>query len=109
MLFIQWSFYIHNNEIIHLKINYYIIKIYNPVISSCPKGFVLAESSANIVIKKWNNYIHSSTKYIPNQIFCSHSDNFFKAVLTNIKNSFKYSCKDFCNFSERRWEMFTKC
>ena len=52
----------------------------------------------NIVLKKYNNHEHSSTKYKPNEIFYSNSEELFKNVLNNIKNSFKYISTDFNNF-----------
>ena len=41
------------------------------------------------VVKKYNNHVHSTTKYTPNQIFYSNDENLFKTVLENMKNSLK--------------------
>ena len=38
-------------------------------------------------LKKYNNHIHSLTKYKPNEIFYSKSNDLFNNVLENIKNS----------------------
>ena len=62
-----------------------------------PDSFNIKEN-LEIVIKKYNNHIHSTTKFSPNQIFYSDDEDLFKKVLTNIKNSFKYIGKDFMNF-----------
>ena len=51
-----------------------------------------------IVNKKYNNHIHSTTKYTPNHIFYSNNEELFKEVLANIKKSFKYIGKEFSNF-----------
>ena len=51
-----------------------------------------------IVNKKYNNHIHSTTKYTPNHIFYSNNEELFKEVLKNIKKSFKYIGKEFSNF-----------
>ena len=42
----------------------------------------------DILIKKYNNHIHSSTKFTPNEIFYSKNEDLFKTVLSNIKASF---------------------
>ena len=42
------------------------------------------KESLDIVIKKYSNYIHSTTKYSPNQIFYSENEEFFAEVLSNI-------------------------
>ena len=43
----------------------------------------------DIVIKKYNNLIHSISKFSLTQIFFSNNENLFKKVLENMKNSFK--------------------
>ena len=53
-----------------------------------------------IVLKKYNNHLHSATKMTPNKIFYSRSEDLFVTVLNNIKNSFKNVGKDFYNFSK---------
>ena len=53
-----------------------------------PEDFKTKES-LDIVIKKYNNHIHSSTKYSPNQIFYSEDEKLLKEVLENIKKAFK--------------------
>ena len=63
-----------------------------------PESFNIKEN-LEIVIKKYNNHIHSTTKFSPNQIFYSDDEELFQKVLTNIKNSFKYIGKDFMNFN----------
>ena len=55
-----------------------------------------------IVIKKYNNHIHSTTKYSPNQIFFSDNEDLFTEVLSNIKNSFKYVGKEIMNFKKKK-------
>ena len=62
-----------------------------------PESFNIKEH-LEIVIKKYNNHIHSTTKFSPNQIFYSNDEDLFQEVLNNIKNSFKYIGKDFMNF-----------
>ena len=53
-----------------------------------------------IALKKYNNHIHYSTKYKPNDIFYSKSEDLFNNVLENIKNSFKNITNEFKNFVE---------
>ena len=52
----------------------------------------------DIVIKKYNNHVHSTTKFPPNQIFFSNDENLFKKVLENMKNSFRSINRDNINF-----------
>ena len=52
----------------------------------------------DIVIKKYNNHVHSTTKFTPNQIFFSNDENLFKKVLENMKASFKRINSDNINF-----------
>ena len=52
------------------------------------ENFDLKEA-LEIALKKYNNLIHTSTKYKPNYIFYSNSNELFSLVLKNIKNSFK--------------------
>ena len=61
------------------------------------KNFDIKEC-LDIVLKKYNNHEHSSIKYRPNEIFYSNSEELFKKVLNNIKNSFKYINSDYSNF-----------
>ena len=42
-----------------------------------PKEFEIKES-LDIIIKKYNNQVHSSTKHPPNQFFYSEDDNLFE-------------------------------
>ena len=65
-----------------------------------PVSFNIKES-LDIVIKKYNNHIHYTTKYSPNQIFYSENEEFFAEVLSNIKISFKYIGKEFKNFKKK--------
>ena len=53
-----------------------------------------------IVNKKYNNHIHSTTKFTPNHIFYSKNEELFHEVLANIKKSFKYIGKEFSNFKK---------
>jgi hypothetical protein len=64
-----------------------------------PENFDIKEQ-LEIVIKKYNNHIHSSTKYSPNSIFYSTNENLFKQVLTNIKKSFRERGNAVQNFEE---------
>ena len=52
----------------------------------------------NIVIKKYNNNVHNTTKFPSDQIFFSNDENLFKKVLENMKNSFKNIKKNNINF-----------
>ena len=65
-----------------------------------PVSFNIKES-LKIVIKKYNNILHPTTKYYPNQFFYSENEEFFAEVLSNIKISFKYIGKDFNNFKKK--------
>ena len=51
-----------------------------------------------IVLKIYNNHLHSSTKYKPNEIFFPNSEELYNNALNNIKNSFKYLGGGFKNF-----------
>ena len=53
----------------------------------------------DISLKKYNNHIHSATKYKPNEIFYSNSFELFKDALDNIKKSFKYIRAEHQNFN----------
>ena len=53
-----------------------------------PDNFEIKQS-LELIIKKYNNHTHSSTKYTPNEIFYSKDEELFKKVLENIKASFK--------------------
>ena len=53
-----------------------------------PHNFEIKQS-LELIIKKYNNHIHSSTKYTPNEIFYSKDEELIKKVLENIKSSFK--------------------
>ena len=53
-----------------------------------PKNFKIKES-LEIVVNKYNNHVHSSTKYTPNSIFYANSKELFENVLNNVKNSFR--------------------
>ena len=66
--------------------------------SDDPDNFNTKES-LEVIIKKYNNHVHSSTKYSPNQIFYSNDENLFNKVLTNIKLTFKSREKLETNFS----------
>ena len=55
----------------------------------------------DIALKKYNNHIHSATRYKPNEIFYSNSDELFNEVLSNIKNSFKNITGEFKNFEDK--------
>lgn len=67
--------------------------------SDDPDNFNTKES-LEVIIKKYNNHVHSSTKYSPNQIFYSNDENLFNKVLTNIKLTFKSREKLETNFIE---------
>ena len=53
----------------------------------------------DITLKKYNNHIHTATKYKPNEIFYSNSVELFNEVLDNIKKSFKYLGAEYQNFN----------
>ena len=53
-----------------------------------PENFDIKQS-LDFIIKKYNNHIHSSTKFTPNEVFYSKDEELFKKVLENIKDSFK--------------------
>ena len=61
--------------------------------AEAPKKFDIKDS-LEIVVKKYNNHVHSSTKYSPNSIFYSNSKELFENVLNNLKNSFRRFTKD---------------
>ena len=52
------------------------------------------KESLDLVVKKYNNHVHSSTKYTPNAVFYSNSKELFSKVLHNIKNNFKRYTKE---------------
>ena len=52
------------------------------------------KESLDLVVKKYNNHVHSSTKYTPNAVFYSNSKELFSKVLHNIKNTFKRYTKE---------------
>lgn len=54
----------------------------------------------DILIKKYNNHIHSSTKFTPNEIFYSKNEDLFKTVLSNIKASFNKRENEIINFKD---------
>ena len=58
------------------------------------------KKSLEIVLKKYNNHIHSTTKYTPNQIFYSDNEYLFKKVISNIKMSFKNIGKESIYFKD---------
>ena len=60
------------------------------------------KESLEIVLKKYNNHIHSTTKYTPNQIFYSDNEDLFKKVISNIKMSFKNIGKEPINFKDNK-------
>ena len=64
-----------------------------------PDNFDIKEI-LDIVIKKYNNHIHSTTKYSPNEIFYSKDEDLFRKVLDNIKNSIKIRGNVYKNFEE---------
>ena len=61
------------------------------------------KQNLEFIIKKYNNHIHSSTKYTLNEIFYSKDEELFKKVLGNIKGSFKKK------FGEQNFEDNEKC
>ena len=67
-----------------------------------PENFDIKQS-LEFIIKKYNNHIHSSTKYTPNEIFYSKDEDLFKKVLGNIKDSFKKK------FGEQNFKDNEKC
>ena len=67
-----------------------------------PHNFEIKQS-LELIIKKYNNHIHSSTKYTPNEIFYSKDEELFKKVLENIKSSFKKT------FGEQNFKDNEKC
>ena len=64
-----------------------------------PENFDIKDQ-LEIVIKKYNNHIHSSTKFSPNSIFYSTNESLFKQVLANIKKSFRDRGNEVQNFEE---------
>ena len=54
--------------------------------------------SLDIVLKMYNNHIHTTTKYSSNEIFFQNLKNYIKKTLLN-KNNFKSIGKTFKNFS----------
>ena len=65
--------------------------------SDDPKKFDIKES-LDIIIKKYNNHKHSTTKYTPNQVFYANNEELFQTVLENIKNYYKNRVKESNNF-----------
>ena len=57
-------------------INNYLYSIY----SEDKDNFDLRQS-CDIVIKKYNNLIHRTTKYIPNQIFYSNNEELYGKIV----------------------------
>lgn len=53
-----------------------------------PQNFDI-KSNLDIVIKKYNNHIHSSTEYTLNSIFYSTDEHLLGRILNNINSSFK--------------------
>ena len=72
-----------------------------------PDNFDIKES-LDIVIKKYKNHIHSTTKYSPNEIFYSKDEDLFRKVLDNIKNSFKIRVNVYKNFEENEKFLLNK-
>ena len=54
----------------------------------------------DVVLKKYNNHIHSTTKYSPNIRFYSENDKLNEEVLKNIKTSFKILGNTNINFND---------
>ena len=80
-------------ERFHKTIKDYLYSIY----SDDNENFDLKQC-IDIVIKKYNNHKHRSTKYTPNEIFYSKDEELYSKVLDNIKsifNSFKYENANF--------------
>ena len=65
-----------------------------------PETFNIKES-LDIVIKKYNNHIHTTTKFTQNEIFYSKDEELYNQVLENIKKSFKYIGTEYMNFKEK--------
>ena len=63
-----------------------------------PKKFKIKEA-LEFVVRKYNNHIHSSTKYSPNSIFYSNSKELFENVLINLKNTFRSITNDTNTYS----------
>ena len=61
------------------------------------KSFDLKES-LEIALKKYNNHIHSTIKYKPNEIFYSNSEELFNEVLANMKKSFERVSSEYSLF-----------
>ena len=65
-----------------------------------PETFNINES-LDIVIKKYNNHIHTTTKFTPNEILYFKDEELYNQVLENIKKSFKYIGTEYKNFNEK--------
>ena len=66
------------------------------------------KESIDIIIKKYNNHIHRSTKYTPNEIFYSKDEELFSKVVKNLKSIFKSIGYENMNFKEKE-KCLLKC
>ena len=64
--------------------------------------------SIDIIIKKYNNHILRTTKYTPNQIFCSKDEELYNKILENIKSLFKSIWSENQNFQVKE-KCLLKC
>ena len=55
----------------------------------------------DIIIKKYNNHVHSTTQFTSNQVFYSNNDNLFLEHFREYKNSFKNINFKNTNFKEK--------
>ena len=90
-------------ERFHKTIKDYLYSIY----SDDKDNFDL-RLSIDIVVKKYNNHIHRTTKYTPNQIFYSNDEELYREVLDNIKSLFKSIGSENANFKKNE-KCLLKC
>ena len=64
--------------------------------------------SVDIVVKKYNNHKHRTTKYTPNQIFYSSDEELYSEVLENMKKLFKSIVSENANFKVKE-KCLLKC
>ena len=90
-------------EKFHKTIKDYLYSVY----SDDKDNFDL-KKSIDIVIKKYNNHKHRTTKYTPNQIFYSSDEELYSEVLENMKKLFKSIGSENANFKVKE-KCLLKC
>ena len=90
-------------ERFHKTIKDYLYSIY----SDDKDNFDLRRS-VDIVVKKYNNHKHRTTKYTPNQIFYSSDEALYSEVLENMKKLFKSIGSENANFKVKE-KCLLKC